>query len=143
MDVTRPSCGGYTVEKTLGMGGNAVVKLVSKVDGDSGERKEYAMKIFEPHQSNFAAGGKLDKNWQDFIQKTQFEYDIVRKLNSGKIIKYYDFNPDAVWHKKNGQDKKCAYLLMEIVDGVELFDFFRSGQEIDEKMMRHVFLNVV
>ena len=61
MDVTRPSCGGYTVEKTLGMGGNAVVKLVSKVDG--GERKEFAMKIFEPHQSNYAAGGKFDKDW--------------------------------------------------------------------------------
>ena len=36
------TCGNYRILRTLGAGGNAVVKLVEK----NGE--EYAMKIFEP-----------------------------------------------------------------------------------------------
>ena len=40
----RPSCGGFKILKTLGKGGNAVVKLAEDKDGN-----RYAMKIFEPH----------------------------------------------------------------------------------------------
>ena len=35
------TCGGYTIIKTLGKGGNSVVKLVEK------DEKLYAMKIFK------------------------------------------------------------------------------------------------
>ena len=37
------TCGDYTITRTLGFGGNAVVKLCEKGG------VEYAMKIFEPH----------------------------------------------------------------------------------------------
>lgn len=37
------TCGDYQVVRTLGFGGNAVVKLVERGG------VEYAMKIFEPH----------------------------------------------------------------------------------------------
>ena len=44
----RPSCNGYKILRTLGKGGNGVVKLVEK------NGHEFAMKIFEPHPSERA-----------------------------------------------------------------------------------------
>ena len=48
MDSTGPRCGDYRILRTLGKGGNAVVKLVEKGG------VEYAMKIFEPHAADKA-----------------------------------------------------------------------------------------
>ena len=55
------TCGDYEVLRTLGSGGNAVVKLVQK------EGIEYAMKIFEPHPTER----------DEIIQKTKLEMTVV------------------------------------------------------------------
>ena len=41
VDKAENNCGGYTILKTLGKGGNSVVKLVEK------DQQLYAMKIFK------------------------------------------------------------------------------------------------
>ena len=113
----RPHCGGYQILRTLGQGGNAVVKLV---EGAGGRR--YAMKIFEPHADDKA----------NFVEATRSEVELVQQLDIEDVPKYYEFNEDAVWQKKNGEDKNCCYILMELVQGVELIDFFNSAQHVSK-----------
>lgn len=58
------TCGDYTITRTLGFGGNAVVKLCEK------QGVEYAMKIFEPHPTER----------DEIIQKTKAEMEVVQNL---------------------------------------------------------------
>ena len=80
------TCGDYEITRTLGFGGNAVVKLVEK-DG-----VEYAMKIFEPHPTER----------DEVIQKTKDEMAVVQNLKIDAIPTYYEFVESATWTKKNG-----------------------------------------
>lgn len=82
----RPSCNGFKILRTLGKGGNGVVKLVEK-DG-----QEYAMKIFEPHPTEK----------ETFCLETQTELNLVQEHQIDDIPKYYEFVETAVWQKKNG-----------------------------------------
>ena len=59
----RPSCGGFRIVRTLGKGGHGVVKLVEK------NGQEFAMKIFEPHETEKDA----------FVAETQAELDLVKR----------------------------------------------------------------
>ena len=111
----RPQCGGYQIVRTLGQGGNAVVKLVEGAGGH-----QYAMKIFEPHAADKAS----------FVEATRAEVELVQQLDIDDVPKYYEFNEDAVWQKKNGEDKPCCYILMELVQGVELIDYFNSAPHV-------------
>ena len=124
--IERPSCGGYRILQTLGKGGNAVVKLVEK-DG-----AQYAMKIFEPHEADRA----------QFIATTQAEFDVVRGVGMSAVAQYFVFETNAIWHKRSGADVACCILVMELVDGVELIDFFNAAKRQEEKYLRHVFLKV-
>jgi len=58
------TCGDYEIKRTLGFGGNAVVKLVEK--GGT----EYAMKIFEPHPTER----------EELLKKTKEEMSVVQNL---------------------------------------------------------------
>ena len=62
------------------------------------------------------------------MQETQAEVNIVQTIDCGDVPKYFEFAPDAVWHKKrNNKDVQCSYLVMENVQGVELIDFFNNA----------------
>lgn len=63
------------------------------------------------------------------IAKTKAEYDIVRNLDNDFIMKYIDFNEKATWRKKNGEEKQVCYLVMELLDGVELLELLNECQE--------------
>ena len=91
------TCGDYEILRTLGYGGNAVVKLVQK------QGTEYAMKIFEPHATER----------EEIITKTKEEMAVVQNLKIAAIPQYFEFNEDAVWKKKNGETKNVSYLVME------------------------------
>ena len=108
------TCGPYTIIRTLGEGGNAVVKLCEK-DG-----QKYAIKIFMLDQI-----AKTDT----VIAKTKHEFDIVQNLNNKYIMKYIEFNENATWQKKNGEQKQVCYLVMELLDGVELLELLNECQE--------------
>ena len=117
------TCGDYNITRTLGFGGNAVVKLVEK-DGI-----EYAMKIFEPHPTER----------DEIIEKTKAEMAVVQGLKIDAIPTYHEFVEDATWTKKNGQSKQVSYLLMENCQGVELIEFLNQSKRQDDVFVRYIF----
>ena len=117
------TCGGYNILRTLGAGGNAVVKEVEK-DGN-----HYAMKIFEPSP---AEKQKLLKSIRD-------ETGLVRDLSINGIPKTYELQEDAVWTKSNGQQRNVSFLVMELVQGVELIDFLNQAKRQDDVIIRYIF----
>ena len=129
--IVRPSCGGYKIIRTLGKGGNAVVKLVEK-DGQN-----FAMKIFEPH---------IDDKAQ-FINDTQEEFNTVKTCQMPAVVRYEEFVTDAIWYKRNGTNKNVCYLTMELIDGCELIDFFNQALKMnqtitDEKELRFIWMQI-
>ena len=53
-------------------------------------------------------------------EKTKAEYEIVKNLNIKGVMKYYEFNADATWINRKGEEKQVCYLVMELIQGVEL-----------------------
>ena len=117
------TCGGYQILRTLGSGGNAVVKEVEK-DGN-----RYAMKIFEPSP---AEKQKLLKSIRD-------ETNLVRDLSIPGIPKTYELQEDAVWVKSNGSQRNVSFLIMELVQGVELIDFLNQAKRQNDDIIRYIF----
>ena len=76
------------------------------------------MKIFEPHAEDKA----------DFVQATQVELEVVQNLTISGVSKYYEFVTDGVWEKRNGRNVPCCFLVMELIEGVELIDFFNAAK---------------
>ena len=126
---SRPNVNGWRVVGTLGQGGNAVVKLVEGADG-----KRLAMKIFEPHPTDRAS----------FLAATRAEVDLVQQLDMDECVRYLEFNENAVWQKSNGRDVNCCYILMELVQGIELIDFFNNSRAVsrDDRLCRYIFNKV-
>ena len=72
------TCGQYTILRTLGEGGNAVVKLVEK-DG-----VQSAMKIFIKENLRSSEAERM-------VSKAKSEFDIVKDIKSDLIMQYLDF----------------------------------------------------
>ena len=58
------------------------------------------------------------------------------------MAEYFEFATDATWHKRSGANVACCFLVMEVVDGVELIDFFNAAKRQEEKYLRYIFLKV-
>jgi serine/threonine protein kinase len=69
------TCGPYKVIRTLGEGGNAVIKLAEK-DGE-----QFALKIMLLGESNT----------ETVLRKTKEEFEIVKALNLPGVMRYHDF----------------------------------------------------
>jgi len=69
------TCGQYKLIRTIGQGGNAVVKLAEK-DGI-----QYALKMIM----------LTEQDSEIVIKRTKEEFDIVSKLSIKGVMKYYDF----------------------------------------------------
>ena len=80
--------GGYTLGRTLGSGFSAKVKLATAQDGS-----EVAMKIFRLDNPEFN---------QRAFQLLKDEVSSVQTLDHRHVVKYYEFNENAIWNKKNG-----------------------------------------
>lgn len=71
------------------------------------------------------------------------EFEIVKNIKSDKIIKYFEFETEATYYKKNGFNKQVAFLVMEVIDGVDLIDFFNGIMITEEVYLRYVFRKVI
>jgi len=125
-NIEGPRCGPYKLIRTLGEGGNAVVKLAEK-DG-----VKYALKIFLMGDED---GAKV-------IEKTKEEFAVVNGLAIDGVMKYYDFQENATWTNRKGEGRQVCYLVMELLDGVELLEFLNECDELDDPTLRYIFLQV-
>lgn len=121
------TCGPYKIFKTLGEGGNAVVKLAER------EGVKYAIKILPLDVED------IDK----VVKKTKEEFEVVSQLSINGVMKYYEFVEEAIWTSKVGEQKKVCYLVMELVKGVELLEFLNEcDEDMDESTLRYIFLQI-
>lgn len=121
------TCGPYKVLRTLGEGGNAVIKLAEK-DGE-----QFALKIMLLE----------DFNSETVLRKAKEEFEIVKALNLHGVMRYHDFEQDAVWTNAKGVQRKVAYLVMELIKGVELLEFINECDSLDDSTIRYIFLQIV
>lgn len=115
--------GNYTLGRTLGSGFSAKVKL-----GTDPEGNEFAVKIFRLDNPEFS---------QRAFQLLKDEVQSVQTLDHKHVVKYYEFNENAVWKKKNGEQVQVAYIVSELVHGGELFDYVANSGPFNERIVRY------
>ena len=58
------------------------------------------------------------------------------------VMKYHEFNGNAIWKKANGEEKQVSYLVMELLEGVELLEFIKTCEILEDNFIRYIFLQV-
>lgn len=114
---------GYSLGKTLGSGFSAKVKLGTAQDGT-----QRAIKIFNHDNPNFN---------QRAFQLLQDEVNSVKDLDHSHVVKYFEFNANAVMIKKTGKRVKVAYIVQELIPGGELFDYVANSGPFTEPIVRY------
>ena len=76
------------------------------------------------------------------IAKTKEEFDVVKGLNLKNVMKYYDFAEKETWTNRKGESKQVSYLVMELLDGVELLEFLNETDGLDDSVLRYIFLQL-
>ena len=54
--------------------------------------------------------------------------DVVEGLNIDGIPRAYGLVGDATWTKTNGKEYPVSYILMDLVEGIELIDFLNQAK---------------
>lgn len=55
------------------------------------------------------------------------------------MVNIHDYSEQAVWHKNSGEVVPCAYMVLEIITGGELFDYVFNTGAFSEKICRFYF----
>lgn len=104
----------YTCIKTLGSGISAKVKLGQTADG-----KRYALKIYD--KSNPSNSAKA-------LETLEKETSSYQKLKHPYMVNLIDFKDHAIWNKSDGRQIPVAYMVLELLEGGELFDYVALKQ---------------
>ena len=95
----------YTCVKTLGQGISAKVKLAVDEDG-----KKVAIKIFkEPNEKT--------------LEEIERECGILLTLGHPNIVHVIEWQKVALKVKEDGSKQRVAIIVLELIEGGELFDF--------------------
>jgi len=95
----------YTCIKTLGEGATAKVKLAVDQDG-----KRVAIKVFkEPKEK--------------LLDEIERECGVLLTLNHPNIVHVIEWQKIAYKVKENGAKQRVAIIVLELIEGGELFDF--------------------
>lgn len=89
--------------------------------------------------------GSKAQDVERLIEKTRAEFEVVQGLNIESIVKYHEFNDNAIWTKSNGETKQVCYTVMDPLEGVELLDFMNSANEDEmqaDPFFRYIFLKI-
>jgi serine/threonine protein kinase len=120
--------GDYTLTKTLGCGITSKVKLAHDSQGNA-----WAIKIFDKTNPNVTEG---------LLKALQSEVGVLKKLNHDNIVNMKEFSIDGVWEKASG-NKPVAYIVLELLEEGELFDFIAIDPEthgpFSEEICRYYF----
>lgn len=115
----------YTVGRTLGSGFSAVVKVGTNPAGE-----EFALKIFRRDNAKFDARA---------FELLKREVEATTSLDHKHVVKYFEFNESATWHKKSGKTVEVAYIVQEMIPGGEFFDYVANSGPFSESMCRYYF----
>ncbi|VVC38733.1 Hypothetical protein CINCED_3A004333 [Cinara cedri] len=110
--------GYYELEKTIGKGNFAVVKLAKHVVTNS----KVAIKIIDKTQLN-----------EDNLKKIFREIQIMSKLNHPHIVRLYQVM----------ETEKMIYLVTEYAAGGEIFDYLVKNGRMNESAACHIFKQIV
>ncbi|XP_050531158.1 serine/threonine-protein kinase SIK3-like isoform X2 [Daktulosphaira vitifoliae] len=110
--------GYYELEKTIGKGNFAVVKLAKHVVTNS----KVAIKIIDKTQLN-----------EDNLKKIFREIQIMSKLSHPHIVRLYQVM----------ETEKMIYLVTEYAAGGEIFDYLVKNGKMDEPSACHIFRQIV
>jgi serine/threonine protein kinase len=91
----------FKIIKTLGSGYHAKVKLAVK-DG-----KEYAIKRFKQDTADLSV--------------LEHELNIMSQLKHNNIVTLYEVRKNATYKKQNGCEYQCFAIILEYINGGELF----------------------
>jgi len=109
----------YTLGRELGSGVSCKVKL-AKDEGNT----RYAIKIL--------------KQDSDFDELVSTEVNALRTLDHLNIIKLFEVNTGTQVHPRKGT-KSVKYIVLELAQGGELFDFVALGGALNERTARYFF----
>ena len=115
--------GDYKIIKTLGSGYHAKVKLAEK-DG-----KLYAIKRFKKDTADLTV--------------LNHELAIMSKLDHINIVKLHEVKEDAIYRKKNGCEYQCLAIILEYIDGGELFEYVARCGRFSPNVARTYFLMLI
>ena len=82
------------------------------------------------------------KSWDNVVQKTRTEFDLVKELNIKSIVKYIEFNEDAIWTNSKGKQLRCCYLVMENLKAAEMLEFINEMGSQSDQFIRYMFIEI-
>jgi len=68
----------------------------------------------------------------------QIEVDVLKKLNHENIVNFIEMGNDTLHHPKK-EKKVVNYIVLELAQGGELFDFVANSGRFNEKVARTYF----
>mmetsp|Transcript_18617 Transcript_18617/g.17713 ORF Transcript_18617/g.17713 Transcript_18617/m.17713 type:complete len:297 (+) Transcript_18617:36-926(+) len=118
--------GKYTLLRTLGTGANSKVKL--SLDKATGTY--FAVKIMEKGNPNLDA---------KFVELVLTEVETMTALNHPNILNLVEYSKEGVVEKANGQKKEVIYIVLELAQGGELFDYVATTGKFEDNVARFYF----
>ena len=115
----------FIVGQTLGRGAQAKVKVARDANG-----QQYALKIFDLANPLFT-----ERSWNNLIK----EVNAMSQLQHPNIVRSYNFSASSVLQKYNGKQINVAYIALEKIDGLELFDYIAQTGPMSEEVCRYFF----
>jgi len=73
------------------------------------------------------------------MQTMQNEVNVMKKINHKYLVNFIDVEINGVYTKKDGTKKKVIYIVLELAEGGELFDFIAQSGPFSEKVCRFFF----
>ena len=121
--------GKYTLVRTLGSGAYSKVKLAQ----DSETGLFYAIKIMK--------GVEEDRN-RKMIENVISEVQTMSQFKKEEhpyIVNLIEYDKEGIVEKANGDKRQAFYIVLELAQGGELFDFVASTGAFSEPVARYYF----
>lgn len=118
--------GKYTLLRTLGTGANSKVKLA--VDPET--KAYYAIKILKKGNPNLDA---------KFLELVMTVVETMSHLSHPNILNMVEYSKQGVVKKSDGKSEEVIYIVLELAQGGELFDYVAQTGRYEENIARFYF----
>jgi len=101
-----------------------------KLGMDKGTGQYFAVKILKK------AGQNLDTK---FLELLMTEVQTMSQLNHPNIVNLIEYSKDGVIEKSNGTKESVIYIILELAQGGELFDYVATTGRFSDTISRFYF----